>query len=132
MKFIQLYLTSIVVFTCLDFLWLGFVAKDFYKNQIGYLMRPDVNWVAAICFYIIFLVGVCIFVIQPAFEKQSIQHAIQYGALFGFVTYSAYDLTNLATTKDWPLLVTGVDLVWGAILTATVSAVTYIIVEKIF
>jgi uncharacterized membrane protein len=54
-----------------------------------------------------------------------------YGAFFGLVTYATYDLTNLATLKDFPLLVTIVDLVWGMVLSASVSIVTYLIVNRI-
>ena len=82
-------------------------------------------------FYLLFIVGLVIFVITPAVEKNSCMYALLFGALFGFITYATYDLTNLATLKDWPLLVTLVDLAWGAILAASVSVVTYLIAIKI-
>ena len=103
----------------------------FYAKQIGPLLKPDVNWTAAIIFYLLFVVGLVVFVIMPAIEKNSWTHALLFGALFGLVCYATYDLTNLAVTKDWPLLVTIVDLVWGAVLAASVSAVTYFIATKI-
>jgi uncharacterized membrane protein len=131
MSFIKLYCISVPLFILFDLLWLGVVAKNFYRSQIGNLLRPDVNWFAAGAFYILFLAGVVAFVIKPAIEKESLQHAILFGALFGLVTYSAYDLTNLAVAKDWPLTVTIVDLVWGTILISTVSGLTYIIAQKI-
>ena len=131
MSFIKLYCISVPLFILFDLLWLGVVAKNFYRSQIGNLLRPDVNWFAAGAFYILFLAGVVAFVIKPAIEKESLQHAILFGALFGLVTYSAYDLTNLAVAKDWPLTVTIVDLLWGAILISTVSGLTYIIAQKI-
>lgn len=112
-------------------IWLGVVAKNFYRAQIGTLMKPDVNWTAAIIFYLIFIAGLIIFVINPAMEKGSWTHALLFGALFGFVCYATYDLTNLAVAKDWPLLVTIVDLVWGAVLASSVSVLTYLIASKI-
>ena len=111
--------------------WLGLVAKNFYKDQIGFLMTPNINWTAAIIFYLIFIAGLVLFVISPAMEKGSWVYAILFGALFGFITYATYDLTNLATLKDWPLMVTIVDLIWGAVLAASVSTITYFIASKI-
>jgi uncharacterized membrane protein len=128
--FLQIYAISILVFFVLDMLWLGVVAKGFYKQQIGHLLRVDVNWIAAGAFYLVFLAGVVTFVIQPAIDRHSLQYAVSYGALFGLVTYAAYDLTNLAVAKDWPVTVTLVDLAWGTVLTATVSGATYLIAER--
>jgi uncharacterized membrane protein len=129
--FIKLYAITLPVFFVIDIIWVGFVAKNFYRNQIGYLMKSDVNWIAAIIFYLIFITGLVVFVITPAIEKTSWIHAILFGSLFGLVCYATYDLTNLAVTKDWPLLVTIVDLVWGAVLSASVSTITYFIAGKI-
>lgn len=129
--FIKLFAIALPVFFAIDMIWLGLVAKDFYRAQIGTLMKTDVNWTAAIIFYLIFIAGLVVFVISPAVEKGSWTHALLFGALFGFVCYATYDLTNLAVAKDWPLLVTIVDLVWGAVLAATVSTITYFIATKI-
>jgi uncharacterized membrane protein len=129
--FIKLFAIALPVFFAIDMIWLGLVAKDFYRAQIGTLMKPDVNWTAAIIFYLIFIAGLVVFVITPAVEKSSWTHALLFGALFGLITYATYDLTNLATLKDWPLLVTIVDLAWGAVLAASVSIVTYFIAYKI-
>ncbi len=111
-------------------IWLGFVAKNFYAKHIGFLLKADVNWIAAIMFYLLFILGVVIFVITPAIDKRSWVNALMYGALFGLVTYATYDLTNLATVKNWPLIVTIVDLAWGTILSASVSIITYLVVVK--
>ncbi len=129
--FIKLFLIALPVFFAIDMVWLGLVAKNFYKDQIGFLMTPNINWTAAIIFYLIFIAGLVLFVISPAMEKGSWIYAILFGALFGFVTYATYDLTNLATLKDWPLMVTIVDLIWGSVLAASVSAITYFIASKI-
>jgi uncharacterized membrane protein len=129
--FIKLYLIALPVFFAIDMVWLGLVAKNFYRSQIGFLMTSNINWLAAIIFYLLFIVGLVLFVIMPAVEKSSWIHALLFGALFGFIAYATYDLTNLATIKDWPLLVTIVDLVWGAVLALSVSVVTYFIAHKI-
>jgi uncharacterized membrane protein len=129
--FIKLYAIALPVFFAIDMLWLGLVAKNFYKQQIGFLMKSNINWVAAISFYLLFIVGLVLFVIMPSIEKGSWVRAVLFGALFGLVTYATYDLTNLATFKEWPLFVTFVDLAWGATLGAIVSAITYIIAGKI-
>jgi len=130
--FTKLYLIALPVFFAIDILWIGVVAKSFYFKQIGSLLKPDVNWAAAIIFYLLFIVGLVVFVITPAVEKNSWMHAILFGALFGLVCYATYDLTNLALAKDWPLLVTIVDLAWGAFLASSVSVITYLIFTKIF
>ncbi len=129
--FLKLYAIALPVFFAIDMLWLGVIAKNFYRAQIGSLLKPDVNWTAAIIFYLIFIAGMVVFVIEPAVEKRSWIQALCMGALFGFVCYATYDLTNLAVAKDWPLLVTIVDLIWGAVLAASVSSITYFIAAKI-
>ncbi len=125
--FIKLFLVAFVVFLIIDLVWLGLIAKKFYKKHLGFLMSENVNWTAAIIFYIIFIVGIVLFVVTPALEAKSFSHALVYGALFGFVTYSTYDLTNLATLKNWPILITIIDLIWGTILATSVSAITFLI-----
>lgn len=129
--FIKLYAIALPVFFAIDMLWLGVVAKNFYRSQIGALMTSNVNWIAAIIFYLIFIVGLVVLVIEPAMAKGNWLHALLFGALFGLVCYATYDLTNLAIAKDWPLLVTIVDLVWGAVLAALVSIITFFIAKKI-
>lgn len=131
MTFVKLYFIALPVFFAIDLLWLGLVAKKFYSQQIGFLMRTDVNWVAAVVFYLLFIVGLVIFVITPAVEKGSWTQALLLGGLFGLIAYSTYDLTNLATVKNWPLIVTIVDLIWGSVLAAAVSTITFFIGSKI-
>ncbi len=129
--FIRLFLIALPAFFIIDMIWLVLVAKKFYSEQIGFLMRPDIVWPAAIIFYLLFIAALVVFVISPAIEKHSWVHALLYGAFFGLVTYATYDLTNLATLKNWPVLVTIVDLIWGMVLAASVSVVTYFISSKI-
>lgn len=130
--FWKLYLIALPVFFAIDMIWLGLIAKNFYRDQIGFLMKSNINWIAAIIFYLLFIVGLVIFVIAPAVQRGSWVYALLFGALFGFITYATYDLTNLATVKDWPLLVTVVDLAWGAALGALVSTITFFITGKFF
>ena len=129
--FLKLYLITLPVFFIIDMIWLGLVAKNFYAKHIGFLMKANINWTAAIIFYLIFIVGLIIFVIMPALEKNSWVTALLLGALFGLISYATYDLTNLATIKDWPLLVTIIDLIWGTVLAASVSVVSFFIASKI-
>ena len=129
--FIKLFLIALPVFFAIDMVWLVVVAKNFYRKQLGFLMKPDIGWFAAISFYLLFIAGLLVFVVIPAIEKNSWFHALIYGAFFGLVTYATYDLTNLATIKEWPVLVTIVDLVWGSLLAASVSLITYLIAVKI-
>ena len=129
--FIKLFIISLPVFFVIDMVWLVLVAKKFYHEQIGFLMKPDINWAAAIIFYLFFIAGLVLFVISPAVEKHSWVHALLFGALFGLITYATYDLTNLATLKDWPLIVTVVDLIWGTVLASSISLITYVIANKI-
>lgn len=129
--FLKLYGIALCIFFTIDMFWLGFIAKNFYSNQIGFLMKEDINWMAAIIFYLIFIVGLVLFVIEPSIEKQSWKNALLMGALFGFISYATYDLTNLATLKNWPLLVTIVDLVWGAFIAAAVSTLTFFVANKL-
>ncbi len=129
--FFKLYTIALPVFFAIDMLWIGLVAKSFYAKQIGALLKPNVNWAAAILFYLLFIGALVVFVILPAIEKHSWVHALLFGALFGLVCYATYDLTNLAVAKDWPLLVTIVDLLWGTVLAASVSTITYFIASKL-
>lgn len=129
--FIKLYAIALPVFFAIDMIWLGLVAKNFYQSQIGFLMKLHINWTPAIVFYLLFIMGLVVFVISPAIEKRSWAYALVYGALFGLITYATYDLTNLAIMKDWPLWVTIVDMVWGAVLAASVSTVTFFIARTI-
>lgn len=125
------YLLTTLVFFAVDILWLGFIAKNLYRKYLGGFLSDSVNWKAAIIFYLLFIIGIFIFAIMPAFEKNSLGKAVLLGALFGFFTYATYDLTNLATLKNWPLPIVFIDMAWGALLTATVSTAGYYIVKWI-
>lgn len=127
MLFIKLYLTAFLSFMMIDLLWLGVIASHFYREQIGFLMTDDIRWGAAILFYALYILGLVIFVIHPAIEKASWSHALIYGALFGLVCYATYDLTNLATLKNWPIKLSIVDLAWGTFVTGATAMITTLI-----
>jgi uncharacterized membrane protein len=116
-----LYLITLAVFFLIDMVWLGVVAKNFYRKHLGTMLSPKVNWAAALLFYLVFIVGLLIFVIRPALAQGEPLKALLLGGLFGLISYATYDLSNLATLKNWPIIVTVVDLVWGATLGGLVS-----------
>jgi len=130
-QYIYLYVLTIPAFFLIDMLWLGVIAKDFYQEKLVSFLGP-VNWTAAIVFYLIFIIGILIFAVAPALESQSWQKALILGVLFGFFTYATYDLTNLATLREWPLTVTLVDMVWGAVLSGSVATVSFFIGRSLF
>jgi uncharacterized membrane protein len=127
--YLKLYLASLVVFFAGDMVWLGLVASSFYKKHLGYLMAPTINWYAAIIFYLLFIFGILVFVVLPGIKENSLQNTILRAALFGLITYATYDLTNLATIKDWPLIVTLVDLGWGMALSTIVGVAGYYVAK---
>jgi uncharacterized membrane protein len=108
-------------------IWLGVIAKGFYQRNLAFLLSPTVNWTAAIGFYLLYIVGILIFAVLPALRSSSMGRAVILGVLFGFFTYATYDLTNLATVKDWPLKIVVVDLLWGMFLCGVVSLVSFAI-----
>ncbi len=125
--FFKLYGIAFVVFFVIDLIWLGLVAKKLYQQEIGGLLKKDVNWLAAIIFYLLFIAGLVVFVVTPAINDQSLVKVMLLGAFFGLVTYATYDLTNLATMKDFTLKITLIDLTWGTSLGFLTSTLTYLI-----
>ena len=126
-KIIILYLLTVPVLFVIDMVWLGIISKNFYKEQLGHLFGDSINWPPVIFFYLLFVVGILVFCVLPVQKEDSLQKAIILGALFGLFTYSTYDLTNFATLKNWPFTVVLVDIVWGIVLSGTVSAVSFLI-----
>ena len=124
--YIKLYLATLAAFFLIDMLWLGLIARTFYRKYLGYIMTANVNWAAALIFYLLFIVGILVFVVLPGLESGSLQTTLMRAALFGLITYATYDLTNLATLKDWPLTVTIVDLLWGMVLSTSVSYISFL------
>lgn len=123
MTYFVAYISTLITFFALDMLWLGLVARKFYANQLGNLMADSPNWLVAIVFYAMYIVGIVFFAIRPAIEAEQVLKATLYGALFGFFCYATYDLTNLATLRDWPTKMVFVDILWGIILTGSCATV---------
>ena len=127
---IKQYLVALTTFLVVDMIWLGVIAKNLYSKYLGDIMTDKVNWLAAIIFYLLFIVGLVIFVINPGLESKSLIKTIGLAALFGLITYTTYDLTNLATIRNWPLLITIIDLVWGMTLSTIVATITILLLKK--
>jgi len=125
LPFLKLYgLTGTLLLAC-DLLWLGVLAKDFYRRHLPTLLRPEVRWGPGLLFYLLFVAALVVFVVQPALERQSLTRAVTLGAFFGLTAYATYDLTSLAMIRDFPTLVAVVDLAWGTLLSALVSGVSF-------
>ncbi|MEK7594820.1 MAG: DUF2177 family protein [Patescibacteria group bacterium] len=129
MEFLKHYLVAAAVFVALDAVWLKFVANSFYKRELGGLLAKKPNFVAAAVFYLLYIVGIIVFVVNPALDGESAAWALGHGALLGLLMYATYDLTNHATLKNWPAKITYVDMAWGTFATATVSTITYLSVS---
>ena len=114
----------------LDFVWLGYIAKALYHKEMGAILLEKFNMVPALVFYVIYVIGVVMFVVNPALEKQSLLHALGYGALFGLVAYATYDLTSLAVIKGFSTKIVVIDMLWGMAITAAVSGGTYLMVRQ--
>jgi uncharacterized membrane protein len=127
--YLKLYALTVPVFFIIDLVWLGVVAKGFYQKNLKYILSPNVNWTAAIIFYLMYIAGILIFAVLPGVAKDSLRHAVLWGALFGFFTYATYDLTNLALLKDWPLNIVIVDILWGVVLCTAVSTSSFYIAK---
>lgn len=128
LQYIYTYVLTIPVFVALDLLWLGVIAKDYYGKNLQTLLGP-VQWTPAIFFYLIYVAGILIFVVSPALANDSLRYAMLYGALFGFIAYATYDLTNLATLKGWPVQMSIVDMFWGAFLTGAVAVTSFLLAK---
>jgi uncharacterized membrane protein len=125
--YIKLYLSTLAAFFVIDLVWLGLVARGLYRKYLGFLLSPNPNWTAAILFYLLWVAGLLVFAVLPGLQAGSVNKALLLGALFGFLTYATYDLTNMATVKDWPMTITVVDLTWGTVLATLVSYFSFLI-----
>ena len=130
MKNLLLYGITTIIFFAIDMVWLGVVARNLYKQKLGFILSPEVNWAAAIIFYIIYIGGILFFAVLPASKEMSWQTALLNGALLGGMCYATYDLTNMATIAKWPLEIVLIDIVWGMVLTGSVATLSYIASAK--
>ena len=126
MYYVKLYVCAFVGFLAIDMVWLTLVARGFYRRQLGFLLSDQPNWWAAISFYMLFVAGLLVFAVVPAVQEGSLRRALLLGGFFGLVTYATYDLTNHATVKNWPWIVTLVDMAWGTVLATAVSCLGYL------
>ncbi len=129
--FAKLYFLALPIFLAIDMVWLLFIAKNLYAQQLGYLMKASPNLPAALLFYLLFTAGLVFFVLSPNLAQKSLLPVLLSGAFFGLISYATYDLTNLATVKNWPILITVIDLIWGSTLSALVSSLTYLAAKKL-
>lgn len=121
----KLYIAMLATFLAVDSLWLGVVARGFYRQHLGYLLAPQATLWAALAIYLLLVLGVTVFAVLPGLQAQALSLTLRRAALFGFIAYATYDLTNQATVRDWPLIVTVVDVAWGTLLSTAVGAVGY-------
>ena len=119
------------IFLVIDFIWLTVIAKSLYAQHLGYLMAPKANLLAALIFYLLFVVGLQYFVLNPALLNGNWVSVLLSGMFFGLVTYATYDLTNLATVRDWPILITFIDLVWGSFVSGITALLSFLIIRQI-
>lgn len=131
MQFFTAYISGLIAFLVIDFIWLKYVALSFYRDQIGHLMLDKPNLGIALLFYLVYVVGVIVLAVNPALEKGQWTTAVLYGGLLGLVAYGTYDITNLATLKTWPPIVSIIDMIWGTVLTASVAAIAYFITSSL-
>lgn len=127
MKIIIIYIASLATFIILDIIWLGVITRNYYSSEIGHLMSEKVNYLAAIAFYLIFVTGLVILAIMPGLKDENLKRTIINAAILGFVSYATYDLTNLATLKDWPLKMVLIDISWGTIISTITSIIGFYI-----
>lgn len=122
-KLIKPYFFTLIPLLILDFLWLRFFAKNFYSKHLGFLFAENFNLVPAVIFYLMYAAALVLFVIRGTTFDSFLTIFIM-GGIFGLVAYGTYDLTNHATIKNWPVLVTVVDMAWGAFVTGVVCAIS--------
>ncbi len=126
------YAIALVIFLAIDMVWLTLIAKSLYAQHLGYLMAPKAKLLVAFLFYLLFVVGLQFFVLNPALASGSWKTALFAGMFFGLVTYATYDLTNLATVKDWPVLITAIDLVWGSFVSGVTALLSFLVIKRFF
>ena len=125
LKNFAIYTSFLVTLIAIDLVWLLGIAKNLYRDQMGDIMASEPKLIAGLAFYLLYALGVCIFVIVPALSKQSWIYALQYGALFGLFCYMTYDLTNLAVIRNFPTQLALIDIAWGSFVTAVCSGIAY-------
>ena len=130
--YLKLFCLALPIMIALDASWIGVIASSFYKANIGSYLSPNPNLFAAFLFYCFYVIGIIYFALEPALKERSFMKAITPAAMLGFISYMLYDLTNVATFTNWPILLAVVDISWGVVITTLTSGLTYILATKIY
>lgn len=125
MSLFKAYVSCLLIFCTIDFLWVGIIAKQWYGKELGHLLVDSIRWAPVVAFYTLYAAGILVFALYPALKLNSWQHALFYGAFLGLLSYAAYDLTNLATLKNWPVLLAICDMLWGSFVTGVTSFILF-------
>lgn len=120
-----LYVTTAVAFFAIDFVWLSTMTSRVYQPRLGHLLATEPHLGVAAGFYLLYVLGVVALAVVPGLKEGALLGAVWRGALLGLIAYATYDLTNLATLRDWPIDITLIDLVWGTVLTGATSMLGY-------
>lgn len=131
-KVLTLFCIALPLGAVIDLFWIGVVSINFYREQLGNLFAPTIVWQAALLFYVFYILAIIGFAVLPALKAHSLKKALLLGAGLGFTAYMTYDLTNLAVIRDWPLLMSVVDIAWGTFFTTLISGMTYVVATKFF
>jgi uncharacterized membrane protein len=129
--YIKLYFITLIAFLAIDMVWLGLVARTVYQKYLGFLLAPTTNWIAVVLFYLLFILGILVFVVVPGLQANSLKATLLRAVLFGLITYATYDLTNLATVINWPVLITVIDMAWGTGLSVLVSYISFMVGKRL-
>jgi uncharacterized membrane protein len=123
------WIGAIVPFLAIDLIWLGFVARDFYRVQMGSLLADQPRWGVAFAFYALYCAGIVLFAVLPGLAAGSLLRSALLGAALGLLAYATYDLTSLAVVRGYPALLAVVDIAWGTVLTAAVATLSQLAVR---
>ncbi|MCB1422457.1 MAG: DUF2177 family protein [Nitratireductor sp.] len=121
------YLSTVILFLAVDAIWLGVIARGFYRDQLGHLMLESPRLGLALVFYLFYAVAITVLVVMPAVRNGVWWHAAVYGGILGLAAYGTYDITNMATLREWPAFMSVVDMAWGTVLTAGVASAAWAI-----
>lgn len=125
------YALTLVVFLAMDAVWLSTTTASLYRPGIGHLMATEIDWRAVAIFYPLYIGGLVFFAIAPTLRRGRPALAFLHGALFGFLAYATYDFTNQATLRDWPWLITAIDLLWGSVVSGVSSGIAAVLTARI-
>ncbi|MBP9842307.1 MAG: DUF2177 family protein [Simkaniaceae bacterium] len=125
MSLFKAYAYCLLIFCAIDFVWVGIIAKEWYRREVGHLLVDSIRWAPVVGFYVLYAAGILVFAVYPSIKLGSWQYALFYGAFLGLLSYAAYDLTNLATLKHWPILLALCDICWGSFVTGLTSFILF-------